>query len=90
MLSATYQDGPTFNTRSQILQHHSSDDLTSHPQPDVLSDVTDATGPTPKSLTEDRLQKLQQIRKQIHSVNEYPNASPVAKHLSMKLTSSHM
>ena len=57
MLSTTYQDGLTFNTRSQTLQHHSSDGLTSHPQPDVLPDVTDATGPTPKSLTEVRLQE---------------------------------
>ena len=31
MLSTTYQDGPTFNTRNQTLQHHSSGDLTSHP-----------------------------------------------------------
>ena len=61
MLSTTYQDGPAFNTRSQTLQHHSSDDLTS--QPDVLPDVTVVTDPTPKSLTEDRLQKLLQMQK---------------------------
>ena len=60
MLSSTYQDGPTFNTRSWTLQNHSSDDLASHPQPDVSPD---ATGPTPKSLTEDRLQKPLQMQK---------------------------
>ena len=62
MLSTTYQDGPTFNTRSWTLQHHSSYYLSSHPQPDVSPDVTDATGPTPKFLTEDRLQKLLQMQ----------------------------
>ena len=61
MLATTYQDGPTFNTRSWTLQHHSSDDLTS--QPNVSPDVTDAAGPTPKSLSEDRLQKFLQMQK---------------------------
>ena len=63
MLSATYQDGPNFNNKSQILQHHSSDSLTPHPQPNVLPDITDAMDPTPKSVTEDRIQKLLQMQK---------------------------
>ena len=63
MLSATYQNGSAFNTRSQTLQNHPSGDLTSHPQLDVSPDITDATGPTQKSLTEDRLQKLLQMQK---------------------------
>ena len=79
MLSATYQDGPAFNTRSQTLQHHFSDDLTSHTQPDVPPDVTDATGPTPKSLTEEDCRNSYKCRKQIHSVKEYPNALVIPK-----------
>ena len=59
MLCTTNPNGPAFNTRIQTLQHHSSDTPTSHPQ----SDVTDATGPTPKSLTADRLQALLQMQK---------------------------
>ena len=63
MLSATNTDGPAFNTRSQTHQHLSLDTSTSHPQPDVTPDVTEATDPTPKSLTTDRLQALLQMQK---------------------------
>ena len=63
MLSTANQDGPAFNTRRWTLQHHSSDDLTSHPQSIVLPDVTDVASPTPTSLTEDGLQKLLQMQK---------------------------
>ena len=59
MLSATNTDGPAFNTRSQTHQHLSSDPFTLHSQPDV----SEATDPTPKSLTADRLQSLLQMQK---------------------------
>ena len=80
MLFATYQDGTTFNSRSWTPQHHSSGNHTSHPQPDGLPDVTDATGPAPKFLTEDRLQILLQMQKTDPFCNEYPNASLMEKH----------
>ena len=59
MLSATNTDGPAFNTRSQTHQHLSLD--TSTLQPDVTPEVSEATDPTPKSLTADRLQALLQM-----------------------------
>ena len=61
MLSATNSDGPAFNIRSQTCQHLSPDASTS--QPDVTPDVSETTGPTPKSLTADRWQALLQIKK---------------------------
>ena len=61
MSYATSTDGPAFNTRSQTLQHLSPDVSTSHP--DVTPDVSEATDPTPKSLTADRLQALLQMQK---------------------------
>ena len=63
MLSATNTNGPAFNTRSQTHQHLSPDTSTSHPQTNVTPDVTEATDPTPKSLTVDRLQALIQMQK---------------------------
>ena len=63
MLSATSTGGPAFNTRRQTHQHLSLDTSTSHPQPDITPDVTEATGPTPKSLTADRLQALLEMQK---------------------------
>ena len=63
MLSATNTDGPAFNTRSQTHQNLSLDTSPSCPQPDVTPDVTEATNPTPKSLTADRLQALIQMKK---------------------------
>ena len=61
MLSVTNSEGPAFNTRSQTRQCHSPD--TSISQPYVTPGVSDVTEPTPKSLTEDRLQALLQMQK---------------------------
>ena len=61
MLSATNTDEPAFNTRSQTHEHLSPDASTS--QPDVTPDISEATNPTPKSLTADRLQALLQMQK---------------------------
>ena len=88
MLSATNPDGTGFNTRSQTCQHLSQNTSTS--QPDVTPIVTEATNPTPKSLTTDRLQLSYKCRKQILSANEYPNTYQMEKHLSTKLISSYM
>ena len=52
-LPVTSTDGPAFNTRSQTHQQLSPETSTS--QPDVTPDVSEATDPTPKSLTADRL-----------------------------------
>ena len=89
MLSATNTDGLTFNTRSQTCQHPFPDNSTS--QPYVTPDVLEATDPTLKSLTVDRLQALLQMQKKlILSANEYPNTYQMEKHLSTKLISSYM
>ena len=61
MLSVTNTDGPAFNTRSQTCQCLSLDTRTS--QPDITPEVSEATGPIPKSLTADRLQALPQMQK---------------------------
>ena len=61
MLSVTNPDGPAFNTRSQNHQCLSLDTSTS--QLDITPEVSEATDPTPKSLTADRLQALLQIQK---------------------------
>ena len=61
ILSATNTDGPAFNTRSQTHQCLSPDTSTSQPQ--VTSDVSETTDPTPKSLTADRLHALLQMQK---------------------------
>ena len=53
MLFVTNTDGPAFNTRSQTHQNLSKDTSTS--QPDITPDVSEATDPTLKSLTVDRL-----------------------------------
>ena len=53
-------DGPTFNTRSQTHQNLSLD--TSISQPDVASEVSEATDPTTKSPTAERLQALLQMQ----------------------------
>ena len=58
MLSVTNTDGPAFNTRSHTHQCLSPDTPTS--QPDVTPEVSEATDPTPKSLTADMLQALPQ------------------------------
>ena len=60
MLSATNTDGPTFNARSQTHQHLSLDTSTS--QTDITPEITEATDPTPKSLTSGRLQALLQMQ----------------------------
>ena len=76
MLSATNTDGPAFNTRSQTHQHLFTDTSTPCSQPDVTADVTEATDPTPKSLTADRLQGLLQMQK------TDPFCKQISKHLS--------
>ena len=88
MLSVTNTDGPAFNTRSQTHQCLSVDTSTS--QPDITPEVSEATDPTPKSLSADMLQALLHMQKQTPSAKEYPNAYQVEKHPSMKLIFSHM
>ena len=61
MLSVTNDDGPVFNTRNQTHQWLSQD--TSISQPDITPEVSEATDPTQKSPTADRLQALQQMQK---------------------------
>ena len=61
MLSVTNTDGPAFNTRSQTHLCLSLDISIS--QPDITPEVSAAADPTPKSLTEDRLQALLQMQK---------------------------
>ena len=60
MLSITDTDEPAFNTRSQTHECLSMDTSTS--QPNITPDVLEAKGPTPKSLTADRLQALLQMQ----------------------------
>ena len=62
MLFATHFDGPAFNTRSKMAQHSSLEDTT--PQRDAIAPhVTDTQNSTPKSLTADRLEALQQVQR---------------------------
>ena len=88
MLSVTNTNGPAFNTKSQTHQCLSPDTSTS--QPDITPEVSEATDPTPKSLTADRLQALLQMQKTDPSAKEYPNAYQMEKHLSTELIFSHM
>ena len=88
MLSVTNTDGPAFNTRSETHQCLSVDTSTS--QPDITPEVSEATDPTPKSLTADRLQALLQMQK------TDPFCKRMSAHLSNvkapqhKLNFSHM
>ena len=61
MLSVTNTDGPTYNTRSHTHQCLSMDTSTS--QPGITPEVSEATDPTPKTVTFDRLQALLQMQK---------------------------
>ena len=61
MLSTTDADAPAFNSRSQTCQCLSLDTPTS--QPDTTPEASEAKGPTPRSLTADRLQTLLQMQK---------------------------
>ena len=88
MLSATNTDGPAFNTRNQTHQHPSLDTPIS--QPDVTPEVTDATDPTPKPLTADRLQALLQMQKTDPFCKQISKCLSNGKHVSMKLISSYM
>ena len=72
-LSVTNSDRPVFNTRSQIHQCLSMD--TSPLQPDVMTEVSKVPGPTPKSLTADRLEALLQMLK------TDPFCKRISKHL---------
>ena len=51
LLSVINSDGPAFNTRSQTHQCLSVDSSTS--QPDVMTEISEALDPTPKSQTAD-------------------------------------
>ena len=88
MLTVTKHDGPTFYIRSQTHLCHSSSTPTLHPQPDITPDVSTTASPTPKSLTEDRLQTILQMQKWTPFAGEYPNAYQIERHLYMKLTFS--
>ena len=61
MLSVTNTNGPTYNTRSQTHQCPPLDTSTS--LPDITPEVSEASDPTPKTLTSDRLQALLQMQK---------------------------
>ena len=74
MLSVTNTDGPAFNTRSQT--HQCLSPGTSTSQPAITPEVSEATDPTPKSLTADRLQALLQMQK------TDPFCKRISKHLS--------
>ena len=74
MLSVTNTDGPAFRTRSQT--HQCLSPATSTSQPDITPEVSEATDPTPKSLTADRLQSLLQMQK------TDPLCKRISKHLS--------
>ena len=60
MLTATYTDGPAFNTRS--CTQKTSPDSTSTPYPNVSPQISQETTPTPKPLTADRLEELLQMQ----------------------------
>ena len=81
MLSVTNTDGPAFNTRSQTHQCLSLDTSTS--QPDIIPEVSEATDPTTKSLTADRLQALLQMQK------TFSFCKRITKHLSNRKASQH-
>ena len=81
MLSVTSTDGPAFNTRSQTHQCLSLDTSTS--QPDITPEVSEATGPIPKSLTADRLQTPPQMQK------TDPFCKRISKHLSNRNAPQH-
>ena len=74
LLSVTNSDGPAFNTRGQTHQHLSADTSTS--QPDVMPEISEASDPTLKSLTADRLETLLQMQK------TDPFCKRISKHLS--------
>ena len=74
MLSLTSTDGPAFNTRSKTHQCLPPDTSTS--KPDIKPEVSAATDPTPKSLSDDRLQALLQMQK------TYPFCKRISKCLS--------
>ena len=61
MLSVTNTNGPAYNTRSQSCQCSPLDTYTS--LPDITAEVSNATDPTPKTFTVDRLQTLLQMQK---------------------------
>ena len=81
MLSVTNTNGLAFNNRSQTHQCLCPDTSTS--QPDITPEVSEATGPIPKSLTADRLQALLQIQK----TDQF--CKRISKHLSNKKTPQH-
>ena len=74
MLSVTNTDGPTYNTRSHT--HQCLSMKTSTSQPDITPEVSEASDPTPKTLTLDRLQALLQMQK------TDPFCKRISKHLS--------
>ena len=61
MLSVSNTDGPAFNTRNQTCQHLKPDNSTT--QPIITPENSPVTNPTPRSLTEDRLEALLQMQK---------------------------
>ena len=74
MVSVLNKEGPAFNTRSQNQQCLASDQSTA--QQHVTPDITPTSGPTPKSLTADRLEALFQMQKR----------DPFCKHISKCLS----
>ena len=60
MLTASYTDGPTFNTRSHT--QNTSPSTTPTPHPNILPKISQETTLTPKPLTADRLEALLQMQ----------------------------
>ena len=87
MLSATNHDGPAFNTRSRTAQHNITENLTlQHKTATVtpyITKITDTPDATPKLLTKDRLQELQQMQR------TDPFCKCISKHLSNGKASKH-
>ena len=80
MLTATNQDGPTFNTRSRTAQCNITEDLNPQHKADTvtpdITKVTDIPDAMLKPLTEDRLHTLLWMQK----------TDPFCKHISKCLS----
>ena len=61
MLTVTHTDGPAFNTRSQTKQDPTANN--SFVSQNITPDISPPTGPTPRTLTADRLEALVQMQK---------------------------
>ena len=69
MLTASFIDGPAFNTRSHT---QNTSDSTSALPIDAVPDLSQDATPTPKSLTADHLDALLQIQRTDPFANAFP------------------